>query len=86
MSTDEGSVDETAVDGLARFVTSLDPGKKRKADDDGVEDVSRRKRRILAERTQAGPENEYAAHTGACFMLRFLLRAHGACRLKQVAA
>ncbi|KZV71015.1 Utp14-domain-containing protein [Peniophora sp. CONT] len=64
MSADEGSVDENAVDGLARFVTSLDAGKKRKADDAG-EDASRRKRRILAERTQAGPENEFATRAGS---------------------
>ena len=64
MSADEGSVDEDAVDGLARFVTSLDAGKKRKADDAGNEDASRRKRRILAERTQAGPENEFATRAG----------------------
>ena len=64
MSADEGSVDEDAVDGLARFVTSLDAGKKRKADDVGSEDTSRRKRRILTERTQAGPENEFATRAG----------------------
>ncbi|VDC05781.1 unnamed protein product [Peniophora sp. CBMAI 1063] len=65
MSADEGSVDEDAVEGLARFVTSLDAGKKRKADDAGNEDATRRKRRILAERTQAGPENEFATRAGS---------------------
>ena len=38
--------------------------KKRKADDAGNEDASRWKRRILAERTQAGPENEFATRAG----------------------
>lgn len=67
MSADEGSIDENAVDGLDAFVTSLDTGKKRKADDAGNEDASRRKRRILSERTQAGPENEFATRAGKAF-------------------
>ncbi|KAH9950956.1 Utp14-domain-containing protein [Amylocystis lapponica] len=58
--------DASALQNLEQFVTSLDAGQKRKAPDDDDADAPApvRKRRILKERTEAGAENEFAAHVG----------------------
>ncbi|KZT08788.1 Utp14-domain-containing protein [Laetiporus sulphureus 93-53] len=71
ISGSEGEDEEANLDDLARFVTTLDVGHKRKAPDDedqeqrsGENAARARKRRILKERTEAGAENEFAAHVG----------------------
>ncbi|KAA1468136.1 Utp14-domain-containing protein [Dentipellis sp. KUC8613] len=62
MSGDEQEADPDALEGLGNFISSLETGKKRKADDTaGADDAGRRKRRIIAERTEAGQEHEFAA-------------------------
>lgn len=69
-SEDEDEEESPHIDSLQTFITSLDAGQKRKASDD--EDESSRpsaetrpqKRRLLHEQTEAGIENEFAAHTG----------------------
>lgn len=70
-SEEEQEQDELALQNLGQFVTSLDAGQKRKAPDgeegekEGGGDAARvRKRRLLKERTEAGEENEFAAHIG----------------------
>ncbi|KAH9837381.1 Utp14-domain-containing protein [Rhodofomes roseus] len=59
--------DESALDNLERFVTNLDAGHKRKSPDaeDGEPTQRAKKRRLLPERTEAGEENEFAAHVGS---------------------
>lgn len=61
---DEGDV--SALDHLERFVTNLDAGQKRKSPEPeaGVEAPKAKKRRLLPEQTEAGEENEFAAHVG----------------------
>ena len=61
---DEG--DASALDNLERFVTSLDAGQKRKSPEPeaGGAAPKAKKRRLLPERTEAGEENEFAAHVG----------------------
>lgn len=59
-----------ALANLQTFLTSLDAGQKRKAPTDGTtteQDAEKRpkKRRFLQEKTEAGAENEFAAHVGA---------------------
>lgn len=62
LSADEADDDSPeALDSLGKFISSLDTGTKRKAEDAGLE-VPRRKRRVIQERTEAGAENEFAAH------------------------
>ncbi|THH18267.1 hypothetical protein EW146_g2683 [Bondarzewia mesenterica] len=52
-----------ALEDLGTFITSLETGKKRKADaTEAPGDTPRRKKRIIEERTEAGAENEFAAH------------------------
>ncbi|OBZ79687.1 Uncharacterized protein C57A7.06 [Grifola frondosa] len=67
----EDEENPSALQDLESFVTGLDAGQKRKAPDDDDEtaqqgaDVARaRKRRILQEKSEAGAENEFAAHLG----------------------
>ncbi|KAI0936890.1 hypothetical protein AcW1_001012 [Taiwanofungus camphoratus] len=74
ISASEAEDDEenpSALQDLQQFVTSLDSGQKRKAPDndnldgDHIADAARtRKKRLLKERTEAGEENEFAAHVG----------------------
>lgn len=62
LSADEADHDSPeALDSLGKFISSLDTGTKRKAEDAGLE-APRRKRRFIQERTEAGAENEFAAH------------------------
>ncbi|KAI0050580.1 Utp14-domain-containing protein [Auriscalpium vulgare] len=63
LSADEDDLDPDALEGLGNFVSSLDTAQKRKADDDDqlAGSASRRKRRVLTERTEAGVESEFAA-------------------------
>lgn len=62
LSADEADdTSPAALDNLGKFISSLDTGTKRKAEDAGLE-VPRRKRRVIQERTEAGAENEFAAH------------------------
>lgn len=70
-SEEEQEQDELALQNLGQFVTSLGAGQKRKASNgeegekEGGGDAARvRKRRLLKERTEAGEENEFAAHIG----------------------
>ncbi|OCH95718.1 Utp14-domain-containing protein [Obba rivulosa] len=63
----EDDEDVDALGHLQNFVTTLDAGQKRKASEGDTEDTEAtrpRKRRILKEKTEAGAENEFAAHTG----------------------
>ncbi|KZT73253.1 Utp14-domain-containing protein [Daedalea quercina L-15889] len=57
----------SALDNLERFVTSLDAGQKRKSPEPEGQEVTpgAKKRRLLPERTEAGEENEFAAHVGS---------------------
>lgn len=73
-SEDEDDIGASLQD-LQSFITNLDAGQKRKVPDDETSQVPdgearRQKRRILKERTEAGEENEFAAHSG-----RFLFRS-----------
>ncbi|KAK7695122.1 hypothetical protein QCA50_002312 [Cerrena zonata] len=69
-SEDEDAVGASLQD-LQSFITNLDAGQKRKVpDDESVQanesgETRRQKRRILKEHTEAGEENEFAAHAGA---------------------
>ncbi|CCL98912.1 uncharacterized protein FIBRA_00919 [Fibroporia radiculosa] len=71
---EEDGEDSAALQELERFVTGLDAGQKRKMPDgnddergtEGDGDGQReRKRRLLKEKTEAGEENEFAAHLGS---------------------
>ncbi|KAI0778830.1 Utp14 protein-domain-containing protein [Trametes elegans] len=67
--SDEDEEDESALQELENFVSGLDAGQKRKAPDDedagvGADAKRSRKRRLLPERTEVGPENEFAASSG----------------------
>ncbi|KAL6304845.1 Utp14 protein-domain-containing protein [Sparassis latifolia] len=72
ISASEGEDEDlSALQNLEDFVSSLDVGQKRKAPDDaegtegrGDDTIRARKKRILKERTEAGEENEFAAHLG----------------------
>ena len=77
---DEEDPSPEALVSLENFISTLDPSKKRKApsDDDGSVadvDVSRtHKRRMIKERTEAGPENEFGAQvSGLFFIFPFIL-------------
>jgi U3 small nucleolar RNA-associated protein 14 len=62
LSADE-EVNHDALEGLGRFVSTLDTSRKRKAENvDPAEGAPRQKPRIVSERTEAGAENEFAAH------------------------
>ncbi|TFY71054.1 hypothetical protein EVG20_g1958 [Dentipellis fragilis] len=61
MSGDEQEADPDALEGLGNFISSLETGKKRKAETADTDDASRRKRRVITERTEAGQEHEFAA-------------------------
>ena len=65
-SEDEEGGDVSALDNLERFVTSLDAGQKRKSPEPEAGETApkAKKRRLLPERTEAGEENEFAAHVG----------------------
>jgi U3 small nucleolar RNA-associated protein 14 len=52
-----------ALTELANFISTLDPGTKRKAHDLPQPDDRPRKRRAIAERTEAGAEDEFRAPT-----------------------
>lgn len=73
LSADEEDAPE-ALEGLGTFISGLDTGKKRKADEaEASGDPARRKRRIIQERTEAGAENEFAAKVSGMYGGR---RAH----------
>jgi U3 small nucleolar RNA-associated protein 14 len=76
LSAEEDNLDEDAVEGLNQFVLGLDTSAKRKAGE-GAETVddSRKKRKLIVEQTQTGPENEFAAHTGM-FLLSYITAFH----------
>jgi U3 small nucleolar RNA-associated protein 14 len=56
-----------ALTELANFISNLDPGTKRKAHDLLQTDDRPRKRRAVAERTEAGAEDEFRAPTSGNF-------------------
>jgi hypothetical protein len=59
LSADE-DVDPNALDGLEKFVSSLETSKKRKGD--SIADTSLpRKKRVVEEKTMTGEEREFAA-------------------------
>lgn len=61
ISADEADESPDALENLGKFVSSLDTGTKRKAEDPEVEGPQRKKR-YIKERTEAGAENEFAAN------------------------
>ena len=68
-SDTEQQPDEGALDQLGAFLSRLEPGKKRKADD-ASKDVNGdapppQKRRMLKERTEAGVEGEFGVHAAS---------------------
>ena len=78
----EQQSDEEALDNLDAFVSKLEPGKKRKAEDEpsdaavsaGV--APKPKRRMLKERTEAGVENEFGVSHVASGGWAFSLYLH----------
>jgi U3 small nucleolar RNA-associated protein 14 len=54
-------VDPSALEGLEKFVSSLETSKKRKGDSDAANYPLSRKRRFIEERTTAGVEGEFTA-------------------------
>ena len=60
--------DPDALASLQTFIAGLDAGQKRKAPEDETvvsqEEKKVKKRKFLKERTEAGAENEFAAHLG----------------------
>ncbi|KAF8510410.1 Utp14-domain-containing protein [Hysterangium stoloniferum] len=69
-SDDEPMSDEEALDNLDAFVSKLEYGTKRKAEEatDKAEDEALnvpRKRRMIQERTEAGAEGEFGVHAAA---------------------
>jgi len=72
-SDDEEGPSLQALASLDNFISTLEPSKKRKVptDEDSMlvdaDALRTRKRRIIEERTEAGPENEFSAQTiGEC--------------------
>ncbi|KAI9445374.1 Utp14-domain-containing protein [Lactarius indigo] len=59
-SADE-DVDPNALDGLEKFVSSLETSKKRQGDDDIANASLPRKKRLVEEKTAVGEEREFAA-------------------------
>jgi U3 small nucleolar RNA-associated protein 14 len=80
LSADEEGMNEDAVEGLGRFVASLETGSKRKADEGTDDGAPRRKRRIILERTQAGPEGEFTAYNSAYDLSACYMRLHSPAR------
>jgi len=76
-SDDEHYSDDEALNNLDAFVSSLDTGKKRKANDDQDKPIDQasapRKRRLLKAQTESGVENEFGAHaaSGASFRIYY---------------
>lgn len=71
-SDDNEDAEGGALDGLSAFISTLDTGAKRKADEVGMENVTGevveqrpRKRRFVQDRTEVGAENEFAARLPA---------------------
>lgn len=71
ISASEGEDDAENPDALTNlqtFLTSLDAGQKRKVPEDETtaqqDEKKAKKRKFLKERTEAGAENEFAAHVG----------------------
>lgn len=60
LSTDE-DVDPSALEGLEKFVSSLETSKKRKGESNAADYSLPRKRRFVEERTAAGIEGEFTA-------------------------
>jgi len=67
----EEQPDGDALDHLGTFVSQLEPGKKRKADEPSEDAAANgagpptRKRRMLKERTEAGVEGEFGVHAAS---------------------
>lgn len=59
-SADE-DVDPNALEGLEKFVSSLETSKKRQGDNDIADTSLPRKKRLVEERTMTGEEREFAA-------------------------
>jgi U3 small nucleolar RNA-associated protein 14 len=60
LSADE-DVNPSALEGLEKFVTSLETSKKRKGDSNSASNSLPRKRRLMEERTAVGIEGEFTA-------------------------
>lgn len=71
---------DEALDNLDAFVSSLDVGKKRKTQEDDTEVADStpapRKRRMLKERTEAGPEGEFRVQPVSGTYVRHLRIIH----------
>lgn len=77
-SEDEDVGDVSALENLERFVTNLDAGQKRKSPEPeaGGAAPKAKKRRLLPEQTEAGEENEFAAHIGELHMFSVTRSCH----------
>jgi hypothetical protein len=62
LSVDEG-VNPSALEGLEKFVSSLETSRKRKGDSDLASNPLPRKRRLMEEKTAVGVEGEFTAVT-----------------------
>jgi U3 small nucleolar RNA-associated protein 14 len=60
LSADE-DVNPSALEGLEKFVSSLEPSKKRKGDSNAANNSLPRKRKFMEERTAVGIEGEFTA-------------------------
>lgn len=67
LSADE-DVNPSALDGLEKFVSSLETSKKRKGDSDATNNSLPRKRRFMEERTAVGMEGEFTAVSSASML------------------
>ena len=62
LSADEGA-NPSALEGLEKFVSSLETSRKRKGDSDLASNTLPRKRRLMEEKTAGGVEGEFTAVT-----------------------
>ncbi|KII93102.1 hypothetical protein PLICRDRAFT_87528 [Plicaturopsis crispa FD-325 SS-3] len=70
-ASDADEVAPAALQELEAYISGLDPAKKRKVEDTADDAAPRKaKRRIIAERTEAGEETEFGAQTSGSSKLR----------------
>jgi len=73
LSADEG-VNPSALEGLEKFVSSLETSRKRKGDSDLASNPLPRKRRLMEEKTAVGVEGEFTAVTSGTPPRIYLVR------------
>lgn len=72
ISGDEEETDPDALEALGNFVSKLETGAKRKADDEddnasSASQLKKKKQKILRDRTEAGKEGEFGARAAGMF-------------------